>query len=192
MKDIPPIVKDFLNYMETIKGKSQNTIKEYYYDLRLFFRFMKIHKGLLEEECEFDKIDISDVDINLIKQITLSDLYSYMSFLSRERDNSSSSRARKVASIRSFFKYITNKAKLLDYNPANELESPKILKKLPRYLNIEESKRLLEVIDGENKERDYAIITLFLNCGLRLSELVNINMNKIKNNVLTVVGKGGK
>lgn len=192
MKDVPHIVKDFLNYMETIKGKSKNTVQEYYYDLRLFFRFMKIHKELLEEECEFDKIDISDVDIDLIKEISLSDLYSFMSFLSRERDNNSSSRARKVASIRSFFNYITNKAKLLDYNPASELESPKILKKLPRYLNIEESKRLLEVIDGEYKERDYAIITLFLNCGLRLSELVNININKIKNNTLTVVGKGDK
>ncbi|HHX18534.1 MAG TPA: tyrosine recombinase XerC [Clostridium sp.] len=192
MKDTPHIIKDFLNYMETIKGKSKNTVQEYYYDLRLFFRFMKIHKGLLEEECEFDKIDMSDVDINLIKEISLSDLYSFMSFLSRERDNNSSSRARKVASIRSFFNYITNKAKLLDYNPASELESPKILKKLPRYLNIEESKKLLEVIDGEYKERDYAIITLFLNCGLRLSELVNININKIKNNTLTVVGKGEK
>lgn len=192
MKDVPHIVKDFLNYMETIKGKSKNTVQEYYYDLRLFFRFMKIHKGLSEEKCEFDKIDVSDVDIDLIKQINLSDLYSFMSFLSRERDNNSSSRARKVASIRSFFNYITNKAKLLDYNPANELESPKILKRLPKYLNIEESKRLLEVIDGEHKERDYAIITLFLNCGLRLSELVNINLNKIRNNTLTVVGKGDK
>ena len=128
MKDIPHIIKDFLSYMETIKGKSKNTVQEYYYDLRLFFRFMKIHKELLEEECEFDKIDISDVDIDLIKEISLSDLYSFMSFLSRERDNNSSSRARKVASIRSFFNYITNKAKLLDYNPASELESPKILK----------------------------------------------------------------
>ena len=192
MKDIPYIIKDFLNYMETIKGKSKNTVQEYYYDLRLFFRFMKMHKGLLPEEYEFNKIDVSDVDIDLIKTITLSDLYSYMSFLSRERDNKSSSRARKVASIRSFFNYITNKTKLLDYNPASELESPKILKKLPRYLNIEESKKLLSVIDGEYKERDYAIITLFLNCGLRLSELVNIDINKIKNQALTVVGKGGK
>lgn len=192
MKDIPYILKDFLNYMETIKGKSKNTVQEYYYDLRLFFRFMKIHKELLSEEYQFNKIDISDVDIDLIKKITLSDLYSYMSFLSRERDNKSSSRARKVASIRSFFNYITNKAKLLDYNPASELESPKVLKKLPKYLNIEESKRLLAVIDGEFKERDYAIMTLFLNCGLRLSELVSIDINNIKNQALTIIGKGEK
>ena len=191
MNEMPVILKDFLNYMETIKGKSKNTIKEYYYDLRLFLRFIKASKSLTDK-IDIDSVDISDVDIDLISSVTLSDLYSYMSFLTRERDNGASSRARKVASIKSFFNYLTNKAKLLKYNPAGELESPKILKRLPRYLNIEESKRLLSSIDGKHRERDYAIITLFLNCGLRLSELVNINLNKIKNDTLTVVGKGGK
>ena len=191
MNELPIILKDFLNYMETIKGKSKNTIKEYFYDLRLFFRYLKVYRDLTDES-NFNKIDISDITIDYIKDVTLSDLYSYMSFLSRERDNSASSRARKVASIRSFFNYVTNKAKLLDYNPASELESPKILKRLPKYLNVEESKKLLSSINGENRERDYAIITLFLNCGLRLSELVGINLNNIKNDSLTVVGKGGK
>jgi len=190
--EAPAIIKDFLSYMETIRGKSKNTIHEYYYDLRLFFRFMKIHFGLEDSKKDFDSIDIKDMDIDVIKKITLSDIYSFMSFLSRERDNTASSRARKVASIRSFFNYLTNKAKLLEQNPAAELESPKIMKRLPRYLNIEESKRLLGSIDGEHKERDFAIITLFLNCGLRLSELVNINLSNIKNDVLTVVGKGNK
>lgn len=191
MDEAPQILRDFLNYMETIKGKSVNTIKEYYYDLRLFLRFLKIHRNLAKAD-DFDAIDISDVSIELIKSVTLSDLYSYMSFLSRERDNSASSRARKVASLKSFFNYLTTKAKLLDYNPASELESPKILKRLPRYLNIEESKRLLNSIEGEHRERDYAIITLFLNCGLRLSELVGINLNKLRGDTLTVIGKGGK
>ncbi|MFZ5987879.1 MAG: tyrosine recombinase XerC [Bacillota bacterium] len=192
MNEAPFIVKDFLSYMETIKGKSKNTAHEYYYDLRLFLRFIKIYKGLEDSKKDFEQIHISDVNIDLIKEISLSDLYSYMSFLSRERDNSSSSRARKVASIKSFFNYLTNKAKLLEYNPASELESPKILKRLPKYLNIEESKKLLGSIDGEHRERDFAIITLFLNCGLRLSELVNINLNRIKNDTLTVIGKGDK
>ncbi|HOM01746.1 MAG TPA: tyrosine recombinase XerC [Acetivibrio sp.] len=190
--EAPAVIKDFLSYMETIRGKSKNTIHEYYYDLRLFFRFMKIHMGLEDARKDFEKIDIKDMDIELIRKITLSDIYSFMSFLSRERDNSSCSRARKVASIRSFFNYLTNKAKLLEQNPAAELESPKIMKRLPKYLNIEESKRLLGSVDGEHKERDFAIITLFLNCGLRLSELVNINLSNIKNDVLTVVGKGDK
>jgi len=191
--DAPIILKDFLNYMETIKGKSKNTVKEYFYDLRLFFRFMKLHKKSVNpSSADFENIDISDIDIDFIKTITLSDLYEFMSFLSRERDNNSSSRARKVASIKSFFNYLTTKAKLLDYNPASELDSPKILKRLPKYLNIDESKRLLNSIDGKHRERDYAIITLFLNCGLRLSELVNININNIKNDTLTVIGKGNK
>ncbi|MCX7842486.1 MAG: tyrosine recombinase XerC [Clostridia bacterium] len=192
MNDAPLVVNDFISYLETIKGKSKNTAKEYYFDLRMFFRFFKIHRNLSSVNKEFEEIDISDITIEQIRTITLSDLYSYMSFLSRERDINAASRARKVASIKSFFKYLTNKAKLLDTNPAIELESPKIMKKLPKYLNIEESKRLLSAIEGENRERDYAIITLFLNCGLRLSELVSINLNKIKGDTLTVVGKGDK
>lgn len=191
MIDVPLIVKDFLNYMQTIKGKSKNTVKEYYYDLRLFLRFIKQHKKLTDEP-DIDKVEITDIDIDLIKSVTLSDLYSYMSFISGERDNNPSSRARKVASIKSFFNYLASKAKKLDYNPAAELESPKIVKRLPRYLNVEESKKLLNSIDGKNRERDYAIITLFLNCGLRLSELVGININRIKNDTLTVIGKGDK
>ncbi|HOQ38518.1 MAG TPA: tyrosine recombinase XerC [Acetivibrio sp.] len=190
--EAPLILKDFLSYMETIKGKSKNTIHEYYYDLRLFFRYMKVHKGLEARDKDFEAIGIKDIDENMLKEITLSDLYSFMSFLSRDRDNNSSSRARKVASLKSFFNYITNKAKLLEQNPAAELESPKIMKRLPRYLNIDESKKLLGAIDGEHRERDFAIITLFLNCGLRLSELVGINLSNIKNDILTVVGKGDK
>lgn len=192
MQDAPAVMADFLNYMETIKGKSQNTVKEYFYDLRTFFRFIKVHKGLVNPDAEFDKIDISDVDIDLIKAITLSDLYMFMSYVSRERDNHARSRARKVACLKSFFNYLYLKAKLIGNNPAKELDSPKIMKQLPRYLNIDESKQLLSSVDGKFKERDYAILTLFLNCGLRLSELVNINLNKIKNDTLTVVGKGNK
>lgn len=191
MNEIPVVLKDFLNYIETIKGKSRSTSKEYFYDLRIFLKFILLHKKYTNEH-DFNKIDISKFSIDILSSINLSDLYSYMLYVSRERTNNASSRARKVASIRSFFNYITNKAKLLDINPASELESPKILKRLPRYLNIEESKLLLSSVDGLNKERDYAIITLFLNCGMRLSELVSINLNKIKNETLTVIGKGSK
>ncbi len=190
--EMPSILMDFLNYMHTIKGKSINTIQVYFYDLRLFLRFLKLHNKLVSDEVEFDSIDITDISIDIIKNVTLSDLYSYMSFVSSQRSNKSNARARKVASLKSFFNYLTNKASLLEYNPASELESPKILKRLPKYLNIEESKRLLSSVSGEYAERDYAIITLFLNCGMRLSELVGININDIKNNELTVIGKGDK
>lgn len=190
--EMPIVLKDFLNYIGTIKGKSKNTIQVYFYDLRIFIRFLKLHRNLVDKKIDFDDIDICDVDITLIKTVTLSDLYSFMSFVSNNRDNTSYARARKVASLKSFFNYLTNKAKLLEVNPASELESPKILKRLPRYLNVEESRQLLSSVNGEYSERDFAIITLFLNCGMRLSELVGINLNSIKNNVLSVIGKGDK
>jgi len=191
--EMPLILRDFLNYLQTIKGKSINTVNVYFYDLRVFFRFLKLHRNLVDEKSEFDQIDISDIDIELIKTVTLSDLYAFMSYVSNSRDNTAYARARKVASLKSFFNYLHNKAKLIANNPASELESPKILKRLPRYLNIEESKQLLSAVEaGTYSERDYAILTLFLNCGLRLSELVGININNIKNNTLTVIGKGNK
>ena len=191
-ENIPSFLKDYLNYMQTIKGKSANTVLVYFYDLRVFLRFIKLHKNVIPKTDEFDEIDISDIDISLLKTVTLSDLYAYMSFVSNYRSNSAYARARKVASLKSFFNYLTNKAKLIDKNPAAELESPKIVKRLPRYLNIEESKQLLTSVEGEHSIRDYAILTLFLNCGIRLSELVGINLNSIRNNTLTVIGKGDK
>lgn len=188
----PVILKDFLNYIQTIKGKSENTVLVYFYDLRVFLRFMKLHRNMVPESVEFDDIDISDIDINLLRSVTLSDLYAYMAYVSNSRANSAYARARKVASLKSFFKYLTNKAMLLENNPTIELESPKIVKRLPRYLNLDESKQLLSSVEGEHSIRDYAILTLFLNCGMRLSELVGINLNNIRNNTLTVIGKGNK
>jgi site-specific recombinase XerD len=190
--DMPVILRDFLNYLQTIKGKSSNTVLVYFYDLRLFLRFIKLHKNYAGKNTDFDKIEISDININLLKSINLSDLYAFMSFVSNNRNNSSYARARKVASLKSFFNYLFTKAKLIDVNPTSELESPKITKRLPKYLDVEESRQLLSSIDGKYSERDFAIITLFLNCGLRLSELTSINISNIRNNTLTVIGKGNK
>ena len=191
MYPAPPYLNDFLNYMETVKGKSIHTVKEYFYDLRTFLRYVKSTK-MLQLKSVDEETMIEDVPIEKIREVTLSDLYSYMSWLSREKSNSPTARARKVASIRSFFKYLTDKANLMDYNPAHELESPKLQKKLPKYLNVDESSKLLNSIVGENSERNFAIILLFLNCGLRLSELVGININRIRDDTLTVLGKGDK
>ncbi|MBQ7667758.1 MAG: tyrosine recombinase XerC [Clostridia bacterium] len=190
--DVPAFVQDFLSYMSTIKGKSSNTIREYHYDLRNFLRFLKLHFRLVPVSSNFESIEVYDIDIEFMKKIDLSDLYAYMNYLELDRSNKVVSRARKVASIRSLFNYLTVKAKILDQNPAKELESPKLGKRIPKYLNVDESKQLLNAIDGDNKERDYAIITLFLNCGLRLSELISININQIKDDKLTVIGKGNK
>ena len=197
--EMPVFLVDYLNYLETIKGKSKNTIRAYSYDLRLFFRFIKVHKKIVSVDMsdlsEFDNIIINDISPDILGDITLSDLYSFLSFVNRYRTNSSYARAWKVASLKSFFNYTSNKAKLISVNPARELESPKILKKLPKYLNVDESKQLLSCILNQNskyKIRDFAILTLFLNCGMRLSELVGINLDDIRNNTISVTGKGGK
>lgn len=192
MDNAPAILLDFLNYLETIKGKSENTVKEYFFDLRTFFRFLKRRYNLVDKETPFEEISISDIDEGIINRVTLQDLYAFISFVDKERNNKNYSKARKVASLRSFFKYLHNKIKVIDNNPAIELESPKRDIRHPVHLSLEEAEKLLNTIDGPFKERDYAIITLFLNCGLRLSELVSIDMDKIKGDTLTVVGKGNK
>ena len=161
LDDAPFYLRDFITYMETIKGKSSNTVDEYFFDLRTFLRYMLVLKGKAEIE-NFDEIPIKDIPVSFIEEISLHDLYEYLSYTLRERLNNANSRARKVSSLRSFFKYMVTKAKLVETNPAAELDSPKKPKVLPRYLSLEESKQLLESVDGNQKYRDYAILTLFL------------------------------
>lgn len=191
LDEAPYYLKDFIMYMETIKGKSEKTVDEYFFDLRTFLRYMKVLKGQAQID-DFDNISIRDIPIEFIREITLHDLYEYLSYTLRERLNNANSRARKVSSLKSFFKYLLNKAKLIAFNPSAELDAPKKPKTLPRYLSLDESKKLLESIDGTYKYRDYAIITIFLNCGLRLSEMAGINLKDIHEDKLTVFGKGAK
>lgn len=190
--EAPPILRDFLVYHETIQGHSRRTVDEYYLDLRNFFRFLKGSKNLVPKDMPLDSVSIDDVDLNLVKDITLTDIYAYMNYLSRDRGLNNTSRARKVATIRSFYKYLTNKAKLLDVNPVQDLDSPRLKKSLPKYLNLEESMDLLDSVDGKNSARDYCILTLFLNCGLRISELVGLNKTDVRGDQLRVLGKGSK
>ena len=190
--EAPPILRDFLVYHETIQGHSRRTVDEYYLDLRNFFRFLKQSKGLAAKDVPLNGISIDDVDLALVKDISLTDIYSYMSYLSRERGLNNTSRARKVATIRSFYKYLTNKAKLLDVNPVQDLDPPRQKTTLPKYLNLEESLDLLDSVDGKNSSRDYCILTLFLNCGLRISELVSLNKTDVRDDQLRVLGKGNK
>ena len=190
--EAPPILRDFLVYHETIQGHSRRTVDEYYLDLRNFFRFLKRNKNLVPRDMPFDNISIDDVDISLVRNVTLTDIYSYMNYLSRDRGLNNTSRARKVATIRSFYKYLTNKAKLLEVNPVQDLDSPRLKKSLPKYLNLNESMDLLDNVDGKNSVRDYCILTLFLNCGLRISELVGLNKTDVRGDQLRVLGKGNK
>ena len=192
----PEPLMSFLIYIESIQGKSHNTAKEYFYDLRTFCRFLKIKSlqknNLRISDIDFDNLDISDIDLPYLKNVDLNLIYEYMNFLNRERTNSPRARARKIASLRSYFKYLHNKAGLLDENPTAELETIKLRKTLPSYFTLDDSLSLLSIIDGRNAERDYCIITLFLNCGMRLAELVNINITDIRGDRLTVIGKGNK
>lgn len=203
MTDAPPILREFLTYHETIQSHSRKTVNEYFLDLRNFFRYIKLLKGNVPADTAFDEISILDVDLELVRTITLSDVYSYMNYLGRERPKhrgsadaviglSAAARARKVASIRSFYKYLTNKAKVLAENPMQDLDSPRLKKALPRYLNLDESVNLLTNVDGVNQTRDYCILSLFLNCGLRISELVGLNISDIRGEQLRVLGKGNK
>lgn len=141
---------------------------------------------------DFEKIECGDIDTDFIRGITLDDMYEYLMYANSDRDNNANARARKVSSLKSFFNYLSTKAHLLQVNITKELDSPKIPSKLPVFLSLDESRKLLENIDGEFKVRDYCIITLFLNCGMRLSELVGINISDIHGDRLTVTGKGNK
>ncbi|MGL4761910.1 MAG: tyrosine recombinase XerC [Sarcina sp.] len=194
--ELPEEVDDFLNYLENIKGKSKNTVTAYKSDLKLFFRFLKLHLKLIkiDDLSEFEKIDISDINIEIIQKIKLRDLYAFLNFVDKERKNSSYAKARKVATLKSFFKFLHSKLKIIKNNPADELESPKIEKRHPIYLDLNESLEFLQTLDKNSKNyiRDYCIITLFLNCGLRLSELCNIDVQKINGDTLSVIGKGNK
>ncbi|MCR5826508.1 MAG: tyrosine recombinase XerC [Oscillospiraceae bacterium] len=201
--EAPEILRDFLSYHETIKAHSQHTVDEYFLDLRNFFRYLKLTRDPALKGRALSEIDIMDVDLALIRSVTLTDVYGYMSYLSRERPqhpNSSrsnygltaASRARKISTIRSFYGYLTNKVHLIEQNPVKEMDTPKLRKSLPKYLTLDESLQLLQSVDGKNRERDYAILTLFLNCGLRISELCGINLSDIQDEALRVLGKGNK
>ena len=192
----PDFVNSFLDYSITILNKSPNSIKEYNYDLIMFFRFMKIHFKLCNED-EFENIEIKDFSIDYLKKIELEDIHAFVSYLAINNKSKAATRARKISTIRVFFNYLATKAKLIDVNPAQNLETPKQDKRIPKYLSLDDSKKLLNIAaseDNRNSKRDFAITTLFLNCGMRLSELVGINLNDIdfSEEKMTVIGKGNK
>ena len=195
-EDNPEFLNAFLDYSITILNKSPNSVKEYNYDLAMFLKYMKIHFKLTNET-DFENIKINDFDIETLRKITLDDIHAFVSYLAINNGSKAATRARKISTIRIFFKYLSIKAKLIDVNPAQNLETPKKDKRMPKYLTLEDSEKLLDVTineDNRNKERDYAIITLFLNCGMRLSELVGINIKDIHFDdcKMTVIGKGNK
>lgn len=188
----PEPMHSFLIYIESIQGKSKRTAEEYFYDLRTFYRFLNLHFGIVEPGTDFDSILIDNVDLEMLKKVDLNLLYEYANFLNSVRQNKSRARSRKISALRSYFKYLHSKLHLIDENPTIDLDSVKIEKQLPRHFTLEDSLRLLDAVDGRNAERDLCILTLFLNCGMRLSELVGINITDINGDELVVTGKGNK
>lgn len=192
LSTLPRLAIEYLNYLLAIKNKSELTVLEYASDIRIFFRFLKRKRGLVDASVKFDEIDVSDIDDNIVLSVTLYDAYEFLTYCRKERNNNNNARARKAVAIKRFYRYLEVNGKI-EKSPLTHLESPQTKKALPKYLTLEQSVKLLESVDGKFKERDYCILTLFLNCGLRLSELVGINLSHIKsNNTLTVLGKGSK
>lgn len=190
--ELPVLVRKYLNYLSGVKSKSQLTVLEYASDLRLFFRYIVRSRNLCDKSITFDETDISFLSEEVICDVTLDEAYAFLTYCRNERKNDNNSRARKVVAIKRFYKYLEVNG-YIEVNRIAFLESPQSKKSLPRYLTLEQSIKLLNSVDGKNKERDYCILTLFLNCGLRLSELVGINISHIKDdNTLVVLGKGNK
>lgn len=189
---LPNIAVQYLEYLSGIKAKSNLTVLEYASDLRMFFRFLKIRKGLADSNTEFDDIIVADLAEETILNASLSDAYAFLAFCRTERKNDNNARARKAVALKRFYRYLEINGKIKK-NEIAFLESPQTKKSLPKYLTLDQSIELLNSVDGANKERDYCILTLFLNCGLRLSELISINISHIRdNNTLVVIGKGNK
>ena len=193
LSECPDFIRDFLTYNEIIKGKSSKSVEQYYSDLRTFFRYILLVRGKAPLGIPFNKIDISGADIELVRSVAVSDLYGFMVYCKEELRNNTATRARKTSTLRLFFKYMSVQTHRLDSNPADLLEAPKIKQSLPKYLSLEDSLELLNSVDGENERRDYCILTIFLNCGLRLSELCGLNLSDITSDgTMTVTGKGNK
>lgn len=201
--DCPQILREFLIYHENIKGQSPLTINEYYLDLRMFLRFVKLMRNDMPMSTQLEDIDIQNIDLDFIREIDTADVFDFLSYLANDRaidpqsaapeyGISATARARKLSSIKSFYKYLTVRTKQLQENPVAELEYPKIRKSLPKYLTLEQSSALLQAVSGQNEKRDYAILMLFLNCGIRRSELVGLNLTDVYEDRIRVVGKGNK
>ncbi|GMB10973.1 MAG: tyrosine recombinase XerC [Candidatus Improbicoccus devescovinae] len=194
----PEIIRNFLVYLKNVKNKSDKTISEYFFDLRTFFRYYSVRDNLniVKNDQKFAEICINYVNLYVIKKINNIEILEYINFLSQYRANKASTRARKISSLKSFFRYLSQNLELINKNPVENIESTKIKKSLPKFLDLDQCKQLLESvknISSKNALRDYCIILFFLNCGMRLSELVGININDINSDgSVRILGKGNK
>ncbi len=190
--EAPQVLREFLVYHDTIKGQSKKTVDSYFMDLRTFTRYLYIARDLVPRDTALEDVDIRGADLDFYGKVTLTEVYDFLAYLSRDRALNASSRARMIVSLKGFYRYLTVKTKQLTVDPVQNLDTPKLQKSLPHYLTLEESQRLLSAVDGKNKQRDYCILCLFLNCGLRISEMVGLNLTDIRTDHLLIHGKGSK
>lgn len=190
--ECPDFLNDYILYLRVVRGRLEATVNEYYINIRLFLRYILMVKNNLDQP--IDTISIKDFSVDMLKEITLRDIYDFEFYLAEERGNKSAAMARKTSALKSFFKYLHKRVNLIDSNPTLDIEMPSVKRALPKYLSLEDSLRLLSSDAFENPERDFCIITLFLNCGMRLNELVSINLSDIDftEKKLLLKGKGGK
>ncbi len=200
-QDCPQVLREFLSYHETIKGQSKRTVSEYYLDIRMFLRFVKLMRNELPVNTPLEDVPIKDVDLDFVRSISSTEVFDFLSFLANDRvpegshDDpgiGSAARARKLSAIKSFYNYLSVSTKQIKENPVKDIEFPKIRRSLPKYLTLEESTTLLKSVSGPNQKRDFAILMLFLNCGIRRSELVGLNLTDVYDDRIRVVGKGNK
>lgn len=200
-QDCPQVLREFLSYHETIKGQSKRTVSEYYLDIRMFLRFVKLMRNELPVNTPLEDVPIKDVDLDFVRSISSTEVFDFLSFLANDRvpegshDDpgiGSAARARKLSAIKSFYNYLSVSTKQIKENPVKDIEFPKIRRSLPKYLTLEESTALLKAVSGPNQKRDFAILMLFLNCGIRRSELVGLNLTDVYDDRIRVVGKGNK
>ena len=192
--EMSAIVQQYAMYLRNIKGLSAKTVDNYCMDLRTFFRFLKHYQSIVPKSTPLNEITVQDIDLEFIKSVTTNDIFEFMNYVADERSNMSSTRQRKSSSLKSFFNYLTIHEKLLTVNPTENLTPPKSKKALPHFLSLEQSIELINAVDGPDQERDRCMLTLFLNCGMRLSELVSINISDVlrNNNTMRILGKGNK
>ena len=189
--DVPEDVQAFLRYLESTLRRSPRTVNAYYVDLRIFLRFMVRYQQQIDKRIPDSELAIHDLDTTFWRTINYADLLEYTIYLKNERNNSRATNCRKVSSIKGFFRYLTKMGKISD-DPSKELDLPKPARSLPKYLSLEESLELLKDIQSDFYEREYCMLTLFLNCGMRLSELVSINLSDFKDDTIRITGKGSK
>lgn len=194
LNDCPEYLDQFLTYIKVIQDRTDRTEEAYYIDLRTFLRYLKVKHHLCDPNLEWSEIPIKDTPLDLVKKFTLNDAHQYLYFLKNDRENSTATRARKTSALKQFYSYLYQKANLISENPLDNLELPRVINKEPRFLTLEESMQMLRNIDSKHRERDYCIICLFLNCGMRLSELVGLNLIDFsaENQTLRLFGKGRK